>query len=72
MCLAKALELGDLSGRIANVVMMGVLSTMHPFDIFPEVIWIQALRQVNAKPAIWGANTAAFHAGQRTGFEKAK
>jgi indolepyruvate ferredoxin oxidoreductase alpha subunit len=62
--LAKALELGDLSGRIANVVMMGVLSTVHPFDVFPETVWILALRQVNAKPAVWAANTAAFKAGR--------
>jgi indolepyruvate ferredoxin oxidoreductase, alpha subunit len=67
--LAKALELGDLSGRIANVVMMGVLSTVHPFDVFSEGVWIQALRQVNAKPAVWGANTAAFHAGRELVFK---
>jgi indolepyruvate ferredoxin oxidoreductase, alpha subunit len=62
--LAKALELGDLSGRIANVVMMGVLSTVHPFDGFPTAVWLQALRQVNSKPAVWGANAAAFLAGR--------
>ncbi len=62
--LGKALELGDPSGRVANVVMMGVLSTIHPFDTFPVDAWLEALRQVNAKPAIWAANVAAFHAGQ--------
>jgi indolepyruvate ferredoxin oxidoreductase alpha subunit len=62
--LAKALELGDLSGRIANVVMMGVLSTIKPFDAFPVSIWLQALRQVNAKQKIFSVNAAAFHAGR--------
>jgi len=62
--LSKALELGDSSGRVANVVMMGVLSTIEPFDVFPEDAWLEALRQVNAKPAVWAANVAAFHAGQ--------
>jgi len=62
--LGKALELGDQTGRIANVVMMGVLSVMAPFDAFPETMWVQALKQVNAKPAVWAANTAAFHAGR--------
>ncbi|NMB54791.1 MAG: pyruvate ferredoxin oxidoreductase [Leptolinea sp.] len=62
--LGKALELGDQSGRIANVVMMGVLSTLTPFDRFPEAVWRQALRQVNAKSSIWAANVAAFRAGR--------
>jgi indolepyruvate ferredoxin oxidoreductase, alpha subunit len=62
--LGRALEMGDQSGRIANVVMMGVLSTVAPFDMFPDSVWLQALKQVNSKPAIWAANVAAFHAGQ--------
>ncbi len=62
--LGKALELGDSSGRVANVVMMGVLSTVDPFDRIPEAAWVEALRQVNAKPSVWAANAAAFHAGR--------
>jgi indolepyruvate ferredoxin oxidoreductase alpha subunit len=62
--LGKALSLGDASGRVANVVMMGVLSTVDPFDRIPEDAWIEALRQVNAKPSVWAANAAAFHAGR--------
>lgn len=62
--LGKALELGDTSGRVANVVMMGVLSTLSPFDVFPEELWLQALQRANAKPAVWAANYAAFQAGR--------
>lgn len=62
--LGKSLELGDAAGRTANVVMMGVLSTLPPFDAFPEELWVKALQKVNAKPIIWAANCAAFHAGR--------
>ena len=61
--LAKALELGDPTGRVANVVMMGVLSRQSPFDQFPESLWLKALQKLNPKPAVWAANYAAFHAG---------
>ncbi|NDV18202.1 pyruvate ferredoxin oxidoreductase [Pseudodesulfovibrio sp. JC047] len=63
--LKAALELGDATGRIANVVMMGALSTLSPFDAFPEEFWFQALKNVSPKPAIWNANYAAFNAGKK-------
>lgn len=62
--LGKALELGDASGRVANVVMMGVLSTFSPFSDFPPELWHQALKNVNSKSSIWAANYAAFNAGR--------
>jgi len=62
--LGKSLELGDATGRSANVVMMGVLSTLPPFDVLPEELWMKALQKVNAKPIIWASNCAAFHAGR--------
>ncbi|MBI9043118.1 MAG: 2-oxoacid:acceptor oxidoreductase family protein [Anaerolineaceae bacterium] len=62
--LGKSLELGDLSGRSANVVMMGVLSTLPTFNLFPPELWLSALKKVNAKPSIWAANFAAFNAGR--------
>ncbi len=62
--LEKALELGDPTGRVANVVMMGVLSTQSPFDQFPETIWLKALHKLNPKPAVWASNFAAFKAGR--------
>lgn len=61
--LGKAMEIGDFTGRIANVVMMGVLSTIAPFDAIPEALWLQALKDVTPAPA-WGGNYRAFTAGR--------
>ncbi|MDY0275862.1 MAG: 2-oxoacid:acceptor oxidoreductase family protein [Desulfomicrobium sp.] len=65
--LNTALALGDATGRSANVVMIGVLSTIAPFDSFPQEYWLQALKNVSPKPAIWQANYAAFLAGRKLG-----
>lgn len=65
--LGTALGLGDPTGRSANVVMIGVLSTLAPFDSFPTEYWLQALKNVSPKPAIWQANYAAFLAGRKLG-----
>jgi indolepyruvate ferredoxin oxidoreductase alpha subunit len=61
--LAKALELGDPTGRSANVVMMGVLALQAPFDQFPESLWLQALHKLNPNPKVWSSNHAAFLSG---------
>lgn len=63
--LGKALELGDRSGRVANVAMMGILSALPPFNLFPPEMWLAALKKANAKPAVWAANYAAFNAGRK-------
>jgi len=62
--LNQALQLGDPSGRMANVVMLGLLSTTAPFDRFPTELWHAALRSVNPRRAVWSANFAAFEAGR--------
>ncbi len=62
--LGKALELGDRSGRTANVVMMGILSTLPPFNLFPPEMWLAALKKANSKPIVWAANYVAFNAGR--------
>lgn len=62
--LETALALGDPTGKIANVVLMGILSTLSPFDRFPVELWWKALRKVNPKPPVWAANYAAFNAGR--------
>ncbi|HWQ09387.1 MAG TPA: 2-oxoacid:acceptor oxidoreductase family protein [Holophaga sp.] len=62
--LTKALELGDSTGRVANVVMMGVLSTLQPFNAFSEGLWLRALQKLNPKPAVWASNYAAFRKGR--------
>lgn len=66
--LAKALELGDPTGRIANVVMMGILSTLDGLNAFPAELWLKALKRANAKPLIWATNYVAFNAGQEIGL----
>ncbi len=38
--LAEALALGDSTGRSANVVMIGALSTLPPFSEFPAEFWL--------------------------------
>ncbi len=62
--LAKAVEIGDPTGRIANVVMIGVMSRLTPFDRFPVELWLKAIKNVNPKPAVWAGNYAAFMAGR--------
>ena len=62
--LRKALELGDPTGRVANVVMMGVLSTLPPLDLFPPELWLKALKRANSRPVVWAANYVAFNAGR--------
>jgi indolepyruvate ferredoxin oxidoreductase alpha subunit len=62
--LRKAFQLGDTSGRIANVIMMGVLSETSPFNTFPIELWLNAVKTVNSEPATWAANHAAFLAGR--------
>ena len=59
-----ALKLGDPQGRCANVVMLGVLSTLPPFNALPEALWMQALKNISRKPAAWALNYAAFKAGR--------
>jgi len=63
--LKVALELGDDSGRSANVVMMGALSRLAPLNSFPEELWLKALQNVSPKPAIWDLNYAAFNGGKK-------
>lgn len=63
--LGEAMHLGDSSGRSANVVMLGLLSTLAPFNTLPAELWLEAIRRANSKPAIWAGNYAAFQAGRQ-------
>ncbi len=62
--LAKALELGDNTGRIANVVMMGALSKTAALSILPVELWLKALEGVTPHLKLWAANYAAFYTGR--------
>ena len=63
--LDTALKLGDEMGRCANVVMLGLLSTLEPFDQIPENIWLKAIRKVTPKQELWNLNYAAFKEGRK-------
>lgn len=62
--LGAAMELGDRPGRSANVVMMGILSTLPPFNSLPPEMWLEAIRRANSKAGVWAGNYAAFQAGR--------
>jgi indolepyruvate ferredoxin oxidoreductase alpha subunit len=62
--LQRAIDLGDETGRSANVVMIGALSTLAPFSYFPVEYWLQALKNVSPKDSVWAANHAAFNSGR--------
>ncbi|MBW1999024.1 MAG: 2-oxoacid:acceptor oxidoreductase family protein [Deltaproteobacteria bacterium] len=62
--LGCAQEIGDRTGRVANVVMIGALSKIAPLDGFPLALWLEAIRKVSPNPAFWAANYAAFMAGR--------
>lgn len=62
--LSKAMAIGDASGRSANVVMLGALSQIAPFDRIPEAIWLQALKDVTPTPVLWAGNYQAFIKGR--------
>ena len=68
--LRQAVALGDPTGRIANVILMGILSGLSPFDQFPQALWWNALRKVNPGPGVWAANFAGFNAGRATIAER--
>lgn len=61
--LDTALALGDPQGRCANVVMLGALSRLAPFDALDKSIWLEALRRLTPRPAQWPLNFAAFMEG---------
>lgn len=56
---------GDKSGRTANVVVLGALSTMQPFDKISKDIWIKALMDLSPNDSIKAANKIAFEGGRR-------
>jgi indolepyruvate ferredoxin oxidoreductase alpha subunit len=59
-----ARDLGDKTGKTANVVLLGKLSTIAPFDIFPRETWLSALMSVSPNDFIKFSNQRAFNAGR--------
>jgi indolepyruvate ferredoxin oxidoreductase alpha subunit len=56
---------GDKSGRTANVVVLGALSIMEPFNKIPEEIWLKALMDLSPNEGIKLANKIAFIGGRK-------
>jgi indolepyruvate ferredoxin oxidoreductase, alpha subunit len=65
-----AYDLGDVSGKTANVVVLGLLSSIPPFDYIPEEIWLSALMAISPADFIKAANKASFEAGRKIGKTK--
>jgi indolepyruvate ferredoxin oxidoreductase alpha subunit len=60
-------ELGDTSGKTANVVVLGLLSTIEPFNKIPEEIWLASLMAISPNELIKAANKLSFEAGKKLG-----
>jgi indolepyruvate ferredoxin oxidoreductase, alpha subunit len=54
----------DATGRVANVVMLGVLSKVAPFSAIALPLWHGALKAVSPNAALWAANYRAFEEGR--------
>ncbi len=61
---ATARETGDRGARTANVVMLGLLSTIEPFNLIPRETWLSALMSISPTDFIKAANQASFKAGR--------
>ncbi|MFH1756264.1 MAG: 2-oxoacid:acceptor oxidoreductase family protein, partial [Candidatus Latescibacterota bacterium] len=64
---AIASTLGDASGAAANTVVLGLLSTIAPFDRIPADIWRSALMSLSPTDSIKSANQVAFNEGRNAG-----
>jgi indolepyruvate ferredoxin oxidoreductase alpha subunit len=60
-----AYDYGDKLGRTANVVVIGLLSTIKPFGLIPEEIWLDALMSVSINKIVKSANIRAFKEGRK-------
>jgi len=58
-------KLGDKMGRTANVAVLGLLSTVDPFDKIPKEIWLEALMELSPTDMIKSANRRSFEAGRK-------
>lgn len=58
-----ARHLGDKTERVANVVMLGVLSTISPFNAVPYENWLDALRNLSNSESVLQSNCVAFQTG---------
>ncbi|MFH2141861.1 MAG: 2-oxoacid:acceptor oxidoreductase family protein [Bacteroidota bacterium] len=60
-----AYGLGDVNGKTANVVVLGLLSTIVPFNSIPEKVWLNALMAISPNDFIKATNKLSFEAGRK-------
>jgi hypothetical protein len=46
------------------------LSTLEPFNIIPEGIWIDAISSISQKEKIKNANISAYYRGRKIKYEE--
>ena len=59
-----AKSFGDEQGRTSNVIVLGMLSTIDPFDKIPTGVWVNALKKLSPNENIFKANITAFNGGR--------
>ncbi len=65
-----AAGLGDVSGKTAKVVVLGLLSSIPPFNCIPGPVWLSALMDISPGDFIKTANRAAFEAGAKMNIKR--
>ncbi|MBM2816714.1 MAG: Indolepyruvate ferredoxin oxidoreductase [Ignavibacteria bacterium] len=59
-----ARDLGDIKGITANVVAIGLLSTVYPCSSISEDVWIEAIDAISPEEMSKAANLSAFMKGR--------
>jgi indolepyruvate ferredoxin oxidoreductase alpha subunit len=59
-----AKSFGDEQGKTSNVIVLGLLSTIEPFDKIPAGVWVNALKKLSPDENIFKANITAFNGGR--------
>lgn len=62
-----AYDLKDKTGKTANVVVLGLLSTVTPFNQIPEEVWLNSLMSHSPNDYARSANHIAFMGGANYG-----
>ena len=63
-------DMGDIFGKSANLVVVGALSMVEPFNLIPEDIWVSAILAVSPSEASKSYNLLAFNKGRSEIVEK--
>ncbi len=58
------LDMGDKKAQSANVYILGALSRLKPFSLFPEKLWVKALTSLSKDERIKTLNLNAFVKGR--------